>query len=102
MNINAYQGGGVRSDNRDKFEEERRQKFLVQIGRVTRTLLKELPLFMEHGLITTSIYSSNIVFFEPHHQRFVTPLLSISNTVIVSLQLLASTLGIVFFAPTNG
>jgi hypothetical protein len=41
----------------------------IPIFKAIRTIRDELPLFFEHGLSDTSIYSSNILLTDPHHTR---------------------------------
>ncbi|GBB98396.1 hypothetical protein RclHR1_03210017 [Rhizophagus clarus] len=58
--------------NQDKSAENEPRgvdEYTLNVGRAIRTIRDDLPLFFEHGLSDTSIYSSNILLTDPHHTR---------------------------------
>ncbi|CAB4474861.1 hypothetical protein RhiirA1_415451 [Rhizophagus irregularis] len=58
--------------NQNKSEENEPKgvdEYTLNVGRAIRTIRDDLPLFFEHGLSDTSIYSSNILLTDPHHTR---------------------------------
>lgn len=49
--------------------EVRDRERLLRIGRATDTLIRELPVFFQEGIITEGIYAPGIRFYEPHFTR---------------------------------
>lgn len=58
------------TDEATEKEENFKRTYLVNYGKAIDVLTRELPLYMEKGIVTVSIYDQNIVYQEPHYHRF--------------------------------
>eukprot|EP00842_Homolaphlyctis_polyrhiza_P004050 jgi/Hompol1/4646/HPOL_003789-RA len=61
---------GHHSDSSSDPQRSSLNDFYLNVGKATQVLRDELPSFFQTGLLTTSIYSRDVIFTEPFHSKF--------------------------------